>query len=301
MELDFLICGTPNDAFCSQIAFFRLCLDNLGGDYKRARLVATFGDHHIQEIPKKWQEAFKNIEVHWSHEVGEENIAHQAQHYQRFELIRDDADMAFICDADTAIMRPMPDLLDMNKRNPALYGVIAHYHFPFKITWEELANKAIGLSHIKTPYKYTLASDDYPYQSPFYINYGFLAGSPSLLKSFYERDLKIVERTRNIIGDYWAPQVSVALTCLDLNIATHSLPMKYNFPNDRIADQFYPEELDHVILMHYLRLNHFNRHLIFTSDEEYNKFLNLELTGSDKVFQQFVATITSKRYPFSDT
>jgi hypothetical protein len=40
-RLDFVIPASPNDGFYSQIAFFRLALDRLGGIYRQARLVAV--------------------------------------------------------------------------------------------------------------------------------------------------------------------------------------------------------------------------------------------------------------------
>ena len=49
MKLDFLLCGSANDAFFSQIAFFRLCLNALGGVYSDARVVAVFGDYGIKK------------------------------------------------------------------------------------------------------------------------------------------------------------------------------------------------------------------------------------------------------------
>ena len=73
MKLDFLICGAPTDAFFSQIAFFRLSLDNLGGCYKKARLVASFGDHSVEKVPKRWEHYFKNIDIEWSHPIGAVN------------------------------------------------------------------------------------------------------------------------------------------------------------------------------------------------------------------------------------
>ena len=39
--------------------------------------------------------------------------------------------------------------------------------------------------------------------------------------------------------------------------------MRYNFPNDPIAERMYPDDLANVVVYHYLRTAAFNRHEIF--------------------------------------
>ncbi|MBL4659149.1 MAG: hypothetical protein JKY19_02245 [Alcanivoracaceae bacterium] len=298
MKLDFLICGTPTDVFCSQIAFFRLCLDNLGGDYKNARLVATFGDHLVERIPERWQPYFNNIEVKWSHPVGAVNPDYFAQHYHRFKVFRPDADMVIICDADTALIRPFPKLLDMCSQTPALFGVIAHYHMSTDKDWQEIA-KAVINKPIKIEYNYTLEASDSLPVAPFYINYGFLAGTPALLTKLYNNDITLIDSIIQQVGPFWASQVSVALVSENLNLPRFALPLRYNFPNDKKADQLYPNELEKIILLHYLRNTIYDRHKIFTNEKEFDFFMNLDLYGSDKVFQQHVSKLTDGKYPFT--
>ena len=62
MKVEFAIAGSPNDAFFSQMAMFRLALSDLGGTYKAARVICVFGDSEVQPIPERWREAFKDIE-----------------------------------------------------------------------------------------------------------------------------------------------------------------------------------------------------------------------------------------------
>lgn len=304
MKFDFLISASPNDGFFSQIAFFKLCLDRIGGDYANARIVAVFGDHNIEAIPGEWRRYFEDIEVEWAHPLGAVNPHHRAQHDRRFEIIRQDADLAFLCDADVALMTPLDDLVHNLIARPALAGVIAHYHFPWhgrvadpNVDWPEISIAVIGRD-IDRPYRYSLLGKDTPPVAPFYINYGFLAGSPGLLKEFYLRDRQLRPLVADLIGHWWAPQVSLALTCADLQLPTVALPMRYNFPNDPVADNLYPEELDGVLLMHYLRLNEFKRDEIWVSENKFLELIESRFHGSNEIFRNFVKNATNGNYPF---
>ncbi len=297
MKLDFMICGTPNDAFYSQIAFFRLCLDYLGGDYKNARLVACFGDHESTEISKRWQPYFNHIDVEWSHPIGAHNPYYTHQHYHRFKAFRKDADLVLICDADTALLRPFPDLIEMCQKKPAICGVIAHLPVPERHDWQTISQSIIK-QPITIDHHYTLKPKTPEPNTPFYINYGFLAGTPDLLTEMYHTDITLIDQLNDYVGPFWASQVSVALTVELLNLPKHALPMRYNFPNDRVAETLHADELDKIILIHYLRERLYNRHEIFSSEEGFNAFLNLDLPSSDRVFQDHVKKVTGSQYPF---
>ncbi len=75
--------------------------------------------------------------------------------------------------------------------------------------------------------------------------------------------------------------------------------MRYNFPNDPIAEQMYPAELDRAVVFHYLRTDTFDRHQIFVTTEQYQRFLALHLQGVNRRFQEAVRTIIGERYPFA--
>ncbi|MBL27871.1 MAG: hypothetical protein CMM50_10035 [Rhodospirillaceae bacterium] len=305
MKLDFLICGSPNDAFFSQIAFFRLCLNALGGACREARLVAVFGDDEISPLPDVWAPYFANIDVSWASVEAFAEHGYAAQGDRRFELIRDDADIAIMCDADVTILRPIDDLCRELMAEPALAGVIAHYHYRWPgrserdpdTDWPDLARSILG-REMKRPYRYNLEGKDAPPQAPFYVNYGMVAGPPRLLKDFIERDLQIRPSLAEIFGSWLAPQVSLPLTCTDLGIPTRPLPIRFNFPNDPKADQQHPQELENVVFLHFLRTKIFDRQKIFTTRTEFEHFLNMTLGGSNKIFQEHVRRISGGIYPF---
>jgi hypothetical protein len=310
MKLDFLIAGNATPAFLSQIAFFKVCLNNLGGAYADARLLAVLGDHEVAALPTRWKQYFEAIEVEWAHEPGANNPLHRAQHDRRFELFRPDADMVFICDADIAIIRGLDDLLADLKNRPALAGVIAHYPFdlpgeveipvkdrPSNADWSWIAQTVLG-KPIALPYKYTLFPPDLPQRAPFYINYGVFIGPPDLMTAFYARDKEIRDQVAKLLGEWWAPQVSLALAVEDLGLPNLALPMRYNFPNDPIAERMYPNEQKNMIFLHYLRKNRIDRHKIFSSEVEFDAFMDKDLIKTNKDFQRFVREITKGIYPF---
>ena len=97
---------------------------------------------------------------------------------------------------------------------------------------------------------------------------------------------------------YFSGQVALALAVAAMDARTCALPMRYNFPNDALAEQRFPEELENVKVFHYLRTDQFDRQLAFTSREQYQEFLQAPLTGSNKVFQSHVRSILGAEFPF---
>lgn len=306
MKLDFLIPASPTPAFFSQIAFFRLSLDALGGAYRDARLVAVFGDDKVSALPADWAWAphFRNIEVAWVAKEIFTTSGYAAQSDRRYELLRDDADLAVLCDADVAPMARFDPLTRALRDRPALAGVIAHKHFPWPgrgrdpdIDWPEIAISIIG-QPIERRHRYTLLDQEARATAPFYINHGVVMAPPALLKMFYRRNRKIRPRVADIVGHWWAPQVSLPLTCAEYSLPTMELPIRYNYPNDPVADDAYPAELNSIIFLHYLRLRHFDRQKIFASESSFESFLKLDLTGSNLRFQEHVMRVTEGLYPF---
>ena len=161
-KIDFVIPASPNDAFFSQIAMFRLGLDALGEAYQAARLIAVFGDSRIMPLPDRWKPHFERIDVEWADPSEFERIGYRAQCERRFEVFRPEADVAVSCDADTLLIRPFEPHVIAAARGGTLGGVIAHYHFPWLNTsgnpiadWNKISHSTIG-QEIDLPFRYTL-------------------------------------------------------------------------------------------------------------------------------------------------
>jgi hypothetical protein len=304
-KLDFLIPGSPNDAFYSQIAFFRLALDSLGGAFREARVVAVLAAEVIVPLPSHWAKYYERIEVEWADPAEFRRLGHAAPGDRRFQLFRSDADLVVFCDADTVMMRAWPGVASCIARKPALAGVIAHYHFPWSKStgvpardWQIFAREILG-REIALDYQYTLQDPTFADRCPFYINFGFFAGPPELISKFYATYRKIRPEVARVLENHFCGQLALALAIADLKAPVLALPMRYNFPNDERADRMYPRDVKRITLLHYLRNDRFDRHIVFTGQEQFHSFLSLELQGSNAAFQQFVARLTAGRYPFS--
>jgi len=313
--VEFLLYGSPTDAFYSQIAFFRLGLDQLGAEGRAARLVAVFAAPECPPVPDRWARYFDRIEVH---AVSGDAFRHgQPASDQRFDLLSPDARCSCLCDADTLLVRPLPaEFLDELTRSPAVCGVVAHYPFPVEVdtrrpgmpgglypgmpqaaAWNALSEAVLGRP-IARPLRYTLLEGGADDRCPFYVNYGFLAGPPALLRRLYRAMTEIHPVLERMLGGYFVAQISVALAVELAGIPWRALPMRFNFPNDRNADRLHAAELDRVVLIHYLRHELFDRHRIFGEQASFEQFMSMTLEGSDRVFQDRVAQITAGRYPF---
>jgi hypothetical protein len=304
MKLDFLINGSPNDAFFSQIAFFRLALNALGGAYRNARLVAVLGRETTTSLAPEWAPYFENIVVEWTDPYHVRLRDAAAETDRRFKLFRPDADLVILCDADTVLMRPLSDLAAGLAREPAVAGVVAHYHFPWHKSagdplqdWRAIAKAVLG-REIPLVYPYTLDDSEAAGRCPFYINFGFFAAPPALMSELYPRYRDIRAKVQDILGNAFAGQVGLSLAIFDLGLPKIALPMRFNFPNDPLADVRYADEMQQIVMLHYLRTAHFDRQKIFTSADEMAKFFSLDLEGSNRIFQSFVLKLTDGRYPF---
>lgn len=318
-RLEFLLCGSPNDAFYSQMAFFRLSLDHLDEAHRSARVVAVFGGDDQPPLPARWEPFFERIEVvHASPEEFQRRRDFAANDL-RFELIDADADLSCLCDADTVLIQPLPlELLDDVRRAPAILGVIAHFPFPISVesrnsadaglytgmpqdlAWEKIGKAIIGRSP-KRSTRYTLLEGEADDRCPFYINYGFLAGPPKLLGNLYHVVRDIQPRIANLLGSFFSGQVAIALAVEKSGLPWRALPIRFNFPNDPVADRLHPEEIDRVILLHYLRDALVNRHRVFADETAFETFLSSELGGSNGIFQDHVRRVTGGDFPFSET
>jgi hypothetical protein len=220
--------------------------------------------------------------------------------------MRSDADLVIMCDADTIVLRPFSDqVLNLVGRD-AIGGVIAHIHFPWGkkssgdsvADWNSISNAALGAG-IEMKYRYTLYSiTAASLECPYYINLGFLIGSPGVLRLLHEVCEPIRERVRQHLINSFDAQVGLALAVSHANIPAVALPMRFNFPNDPIADRLYPAELSAVSVLHYLRRTLFDRQKIFSDESAFRSFLELNLEGSNKILQEFIRRLTAGYYPF---
>ena len=285
---------------------FRLALNALGGIYKQAHIIITLGDEKITPLPNKWEPYFGNtVKLNWVAPELYKQHSYFAQADARWKYDHDEYNFIVFCDADTLLIRPFDGLLIKMWQSPTAMGVIAHYPFPHhennKQIWFELAKKFTG-KPIEFNYRNTLIpySNESEYaDSPFYINFGFLLMTSRIIKTM--RDTYVTMRPRIgplIKKPFFAGQIALTLSLLAHDIPTHALGLRYNFPNDVLADSLHPKELADIRLLHYLRTDIFDRQTIFTNENAFMDFLSLKLSGSNKVFQDHIRKLTNGKYPF---
>jgi len=307
-KICFSIPASPTNGFYSQIAMFRLALDSLGGIYKRAHIIIMLGGAEIMSLPEKWKPHFGNtVKPNWVDSELFQKYGDFAQGNARFLYDYDAYDIVVFCDADTLLIKQIDDLFIRLQKSPAVIGTIAHYTFPHAPgenvdqTWRKLAKQFTGKS-IELNYRHTLVSDtnhsEFP-NSPFYVNFGFVASTPRIIKTIRDTFLSIRSSIIPLMENpRFTGQVAFTLSLLAHDIPTYAVGLRYNFPNDAVADKLRPKELKDIRLIHYLRTDKFDRQTIFAAEHAFKDFLSLNLNGSNKIFQRHIRKLTNGRYPF---
>ena len=307
MKIEFLLCGSPTDAFYSQTAMFRLALDSLGGIYRQARLVLCIGDGDVASVPDRWRRHLRDVDVLWVPRKAFRDVGSGGDF--RYEVLDAGCDLSLLCDADTLLLAEIDSAaLQRMVERPGIRGVIAHFPPPFGDTaglgrvgrdprdfWQALSRAVLGRP-LPLDHRHTLTPE--PVACPFYVNYGVLIGGFEPLRALYDQLRVVQPKIRRHVGNQFFAQMGVALACAAADLATEALPLRYNFPNDPLADAMHPGELADVRFMHYLRTQVFDRHRIFASAADFEAFMRLELGGSNGVFQDRVRRITAGSYPF---
>lgn len=286
---------------------FRLALDSLGGMYERARVALCLGAPAMVPVPARWRPYLRRVEVLWAPTECFMQDGHAGSF--RYDVLDATCDLSILCDADTLPIRPFPPAdLEQFIERPAIRGVIAHVPPPLVDDaghnysacgpdgfWQVIARRILG-AEIPLTHSHTLKADAPP--CPFYVNYGVVIGSFAMLHRLRVALRDIRPQAYEVLSNRFVDQVALTLGCVAAGLPTETLPMRYNFPNDPVAEARYPDECADLLIIHYLRLRDFDRHTIFVSAEAFSEFLSLRLDGSNRVFQERVMAITGGAFPF---
>jgi hypothetical protein len=311
MKLEFLMCGNMTDAFLSQAAIFRMKLDSLGGDYGKARLVMCVGAPERVSLPRRWVPWFERIELCFADTEHYARVGDHAQGHRLYEVLDPSADLAVICDADSLLLRPLPeDFLNAMRTSPAVCGCLAHFPPPLidgagqclpepashSEMWGAMSDRVLGRP-IRMSERYTLQRDPDP--CPFYINHAFLAGTPALLAELYEHFRAVLPQVRAVLDNDFYDQLGVAFAVERGGLPYRALPLRFNFPNDPLAEELHPDEADNIVHFHYLRTDKFDRHKIFADPAAFANFMQIPFEGSNAVFRDEIRALTGGTYPFA--
>jgi len=310
----FLIAASPTDAFYSQIAALSAGLRRLAWSRWRPTVHVFVGGDRRSDPISWWRPHLKDVDIVWTSEARFASEGDWAQSDDAIRLAPRDADVLVALDADTFPITGFESMLDRVHETAAVAGVIAHYptlldpgpqtgksRESLREAWTRLAR---GLTDVPLDFAYalTLGAPEQPPEhrlTPFYLNFGVVAFPRAAFDLVAPRYLafrpQVMARMRD--GDF-SGQVALSLAIADSRVRTWALPMRYNFPNDPVAETMYPAELDEITIVHYLRTSEFDRHRLFTTPDAYAAFLELPLSGANRRFREAIVQTLGTRYPF---
>ena len=314
-KVAFLIAASPTDAFYSQIAALCARMRSLNWTRWEPSVHVFVGGDRRDDCVRDWLPYLTNVDICWTSESRFARDGDWAQSDDAIRFAPRDADVLVALDADTFPITGFESMLDRVHDTAAVAGVIAHYPVlrefspeggthaeSLRDAWTRLG-RTVTDAPLDFAYAHTLMGPEQPPEqrlTPFYLNFGVVAFPRAAFDLVAPRYLtfrpQVMARMRD--ADF-SGQVALTLAMADAQVRTWALPMRYNFPNDPVAEAMYPGELEQVAIVHYLRTTDLNRHRLFTTPEEYATFLGLQLSGANRVFREAVTETFGTRYPFA--
>lgn len=306
-----LVAASPTSAFYSQIAALTVALQRLQWSGWHPSLHLYLGGAPESGALTRWSRHLGQAELHWTTAAKYAQDGDWAQSDDVFASAPENADVFLAMDADTLPVGDMEPVLEQVLDCGAIAGVIAHYP-PFPVLdesrrvsmreeWRRLAHGLLD-APLDFSYSHTLMTADIDAEqrvAPFYVNFGVVFFRRDAFRAIAPRYLAIRPQLMGRMANPdFSGQAALTLAITSERITTWALPMRYNFPNDPIAERMYPGELEQAAVFHYLRTGAFDRHHIFVSPDEYARFQALSLQGVNRRFQQVVTRIVGARYPF---
>lgn len=303
-----LIPASCTHSFFSQLAAFNLALRSLSWNRWEPTVLVCMGEPREESAFFEWLPFLQEVAFVLAPDAQAKSIPfYYAQIDGLFRWAPRDADVYLRMDADTLPVGNFEDVLDYVVAANSVAGVMAHIPFP---PWPGMTTRqawlfaAEGLTTVPLDFRqaYSFADSNAPEDdriAPFYLNDGVVFVPKSCFDAFAGHFLDFRRRLMDRLArPYYAGQVALSLAVTEMRARTLALPMRYNFPNDEIAASKYPEELENVKIFHYLRYSFFDRQAIFSSAMNYERFLDLPLTGVNQVFQDWVLKIVGATFPF---
>lgn len=293
----------------SQVAAIELALKKL--DWKRWRpsVFVCFGegmDRDAYDAYIRWRPSLSDTTIVFAPE-GQPNVNWHNQMDGIYRWAPRDADAFVRMDADALPTRNFEDILDLVVERSAIAGTIAHYRFPAR---DGLSNREAWLAAtagiisepLQFEYEYTLTPVDLSDEerlAPYYLNDGWVFFGREYFDRFAPLYLQARAKVMTQMDNpWWACQVALTMAAVQIDLPKIVLPLRYNFPNDEIAAERYPEEMRNCVVMHYLRTGEFDRQSIFESPKAYAEFMIKPLNVPNEAFRKAIVRLFGKTYPF---
>lgn len=310
-RVEFLVAGSPNEAFFSQIAANRLSIFNQHWARWQPSFRCIFGGEPDWPALALWMPQLSDIDVYFLSTQRFNLDSYFAQSEHRLNPSTDEVDVFVLLDADTFVTGDIEEILDQVHAQQTIAGVQAHFGFPVGDgrsnssvrDWQKLAELLLE-KPMRLDYYYSMVPESFSLEersAPFYINAGVILISGEIISHFRKAYRSFRRRVMPLLANpYFSGQVAITLAVEELDLNPLSLPIRFNFPNDPSADAMYPQDLVDIRILHFLRHKAFDRTKIFSSSEYYQSFLDLPLKGSNKVFQNRVRETLGGSYPFGN-
>lgn len=255
-----------------------------------------------------WSDA--NVTWRWVPREEFRQLNYHATVADRFKF-KSEADVVVFSDADTLFIKGVDDVLEYLNVVPAIAGVIAHAP-PFlvssgvswKSVFETMDRQIPPDMHQHTGWGMMFEQPEARF-CPTYFNFGAVFVSNKILPPLacaYRRQLDVARRA-NL--DYFVHQLALTLAIYELDLHRISLDLRYNFPNDPIFEDAYPQDLNDVRILHYLRTEEVQRDAIWRSDDDTTAFLSRQnLRPSNEALRRTVErlwTMEGGMFRTSDT
>jgi hypothetical protein len=305
-KLAILIAGSPTAAFYSQVAAIVAALRALPWSRWEPAPHLYLGGDTDPAVLDRWRPHLVDVAVSL---VAPSRFAREgdwAQSDDVFNYAPRDADLLLAMDADVLPVGPLEEIVDVVAHGNVVAGTLAHAAFPGTSSpaddWNRIADGLVT-GTLAFDYEYALVRYPQPRDNriPFYLNFGVVLFSrpafERLVPSFLSLRAAVASRMQD---DDFSAQVALALAIANTGVQALPLPMRFNFPNDPLAETLYPEELESVRAIHYLRTDRFDRHGIFASSDAFAQFLDLPLEGANRLLQDAVRGLFGEGYPFAE-
>jgi hypothetical protein len=305
-SLAVLIAGSPSPAFFSQVAAIATAFRTLNWSRWEPRICLFLAGKTDLCDYERWLPHLEDVDISFASSSRFRAMGDWAQSDDVFISAPRDAEVILAMDADVLPITALEDIAETIAGGDLVAGTIAHAPFPGSSSprddWDAVADGFLARP-LAFDYRYSLVRypDSRDAASPFYVNFGAVFFSHLAFERLAPQILAIRSTVaERMLDPDFSAQVALTIAIAMTRVRTLALPMRYNFPNDPLADELYSEELRFAKAIHYLRTEQFDRHRIFVSDEEYARFLDLPLAGSNRIFQDAVRRMLGPSYPFQE-
>ncbi len=306
-QVAIITAGSLNAGFLSGIAALSKALQTLSWRRWEPQFHAFLGGERDISPLASWYSHLREVRLTITSQGDFDRKGILAQADASFEATPQ-AEVVMWLDADTFPVADFEQVLDRVADANLVAGAIAHFALPVNgkrdsAAFWKLVSTDVVSKPLRLCFEHSLVPKDAPDAErlcPFSPNCGVVFfprdGFRKILNLYHSIQAKVAERLADL--SYFAGQTALALAIAEAGVGVWNMPLRYNYPNDPLAEKLHPGELQEVSIFHYLRTELYNRRSIFADAKSYRKFLAAPLTGVHEQFQSHVRRILGDDYPF---